>query len=427
MMKHHNYALGLTWTIILFVVPLPLIQTLAAGLPLAYSDEFQAIYFGAIAYAWMLAAIYLSTRPKWLDRLIGLPDMYLIHGVISIAAIFLAYLHQNQTQSVGWIKTTGDWAYWLLLGLLGYSLLFMAGWLTSRIPVIKRIKAWLEPIFRHEVSVWIHRLNLVATVLVFIHVILINYVTAIKPFMIWFYLYSILTLTTYVWSKYRDSMLSPRATLIENTEIAENVHELRLKLTTNLELLPGDFVFISFPTIEGLKELHPFSLVNSPTNNNAIQLAIRGDGDFTKALANIPEGTPVRVVGGYGRYQQFLNERPEFTNVVIIAGGVGIVPLLSMMEANANRVISLFYTAHRAEDLLYPEKIMDWRRRGKFQAYQQVGRFVDSEVLRRLPKDFQTNSLFLIGGPSSMMRHWKRVFKKYGVPAGHLYAEEFNW
>ena len=57
MIKSHNYALGLTWAIILFVIPLPMIQTLAVGLPAAYADEFQAIYFGAIAYAWTLVAI----------------------------------------------------------------------------------------------------------------------------------------------------------------------------------------------------------------------------------------------------------------------------------------------------------------------------------------------------------------------------------
>lgn len=427
MVKSHNYALGLTWAIILFVIPLPMIQTLAVGLPAAYADEFQAIYFGAIAYAWMLVAIYLSTRPKWLDRLIGLPNIYLIHGMMSIAAVFLAYLHQSQTESMGWIKTTGDWAYWLLLSLLGYSLIFMAGWLSSRVKIVQLVKSWLAPLFKHEVSIWIHRLNLVATVLVFIHVILINYVVAIKPFMFWFYLYSGLTLVSYIWSKYQNWVRNSNASLTNNVGIADNVRELELQPSSKISALPGDYIFVSFPTIKGLSELHPFSLVNSPTDSSKLILAIRGDGDFTRSLDQVQPGTPAKVTGGYGRYQPFLTEHSGYQNMVIIAGGIGVVPLLSIIDSHPDDNIQLFYTAHRQSDLLYPEKLADWQKRPTFRLFQQVGRFQDAEVVRQLPKDGQDNTIFLLGGPSKMTRHWRRVLLRNGASSGQIYAEEFDW
>lgn len=427
MKDSHNYALGLTWSIILFLVPLPMIQSLAVGLPVAYADEFQAIYFGAIAYTWMLVAIYLSTRPKWLDRLIGLPNMYLIHGIISIAAVFLAYLHQSQTQSIGWIKTTGDWAYWLLVGVLGYSLIFMAGWLSSRINIVRLIKLWLAPIFRHEVSIWIHRLNLVATVLVFIHVTLIDYVMAIKPFMFWFYLYSGLTLVSYLWSKYRNWTKITNALLISNREIATNVRELTLHPNSHISTLTGDYIFVAFPTIQGLSELHPFSLVNSRPEAGKIVLAIRGDGDFTRSLNQVQPGTPAKMTGGYGRYQPFLDEHSGFQNMVIIAGGIGVVPLLSIIGSHPDVHIQLFYTAHRKSDLLYSEKLDVWQRRTTFQLFQQVGRFDDAEIIHQLPSNWQGNTIFLLGGPSKMTRHWRRVLLRHGALRKHIYAEEFDW
>lgn len=159
MFKRHNYALGLAWLGILFLVPLPFVQTVDAGLPAIYNDERQAVLFGVIAYVWMLTAIYLSTRPRWLDRLIGLPEMYLIHGLLSIAALGLAYLHKTSTQSQGWIERTGDWAFNLFLAVMLYSLIFLAGWLTSRVPPLAQLKTWLEKIFKHEFNVWVHRLN----------------------------------------------------------------------------------------------------------------------------------------------------------------------------------------------------------------------------------------------------------------------------
>ncbi len=300
MIKRHNFALGITWLFILFVIPLPLIQTLAAGLPVIYSSEFQAIYYGTIAYSWMLAAIYLATKPKWLDRLIGLPDMFMIHGIISIAAIAMAYLHKTGTTSQGWIKTTGDWAFDLFLGLMIYSLIFMAGWLTSRLPFLETIKHFLEKIFRHELSVWIHRLNLIATALVFIHVLLINYITAIKPFMIWFLGYSGFVFIAYVWSKIHNEVGDTTGILQESRSLADNVIELTIGFQDHkkMNIKAGDYIFLSFPNIPGLKEPHPFSIANPPTDKNQLVLAIRGDGDFTSKLPKVPEKSKVKIMGG---------------------------------------------------------------------------------------------------------------------------------
>jgi len=103
MLKKHRYSLGLFWLIAIFVLPLPFLQTVTQGLPALYQSELLAIDWGVIAYVWFLLAIYLGTRPKWLDRLVGLPSMYLLHGILSIAAIGLAYLHKSGTQSTGWI------------------------------------------------------------------------------------------------------------------------------------------------------------------------------------------------------------------------------------------------------------------------------------------------------------------------------------
>ncbi len=74
------------------------------------------IIAGTIAYVWLLLAIYLSTRPRRLDRLIGLPKVYMIHGIMSLGAILLAWLHMQGSPSAGLIKQTGNIAFYLFLG-----------------------------------------------------------------------------------------------------------------------------------------------------------------------------------------------------------------------------------------------------------------------------------------------------------------------
>ena len=84
MLTRRKYLLGLAWVVAIFVIPLPFIQTLSAGLPAIYSSEKMAIIFGSIAYSWMLLAIYIGTKPKWLDRLIGLPSAYMLQDRKSV-------------------------------------------------------------------------------------------------------------------------------------------------------------------------------------------------------------------------------------------------------------------------------------------------------------------------------------------------------
>lgn len=429
MLKRHRYSFGLFWLISVFLVPLPFIQTLSDGLTSIYQSEFRAIYYGTIAYVWMLLAIYISTKPKWLDRLVGLPEMYMVHGMLSIAAIVLAYLHKEGTVSAGWIKTTGDWAFDLFLGLMIYSLIFLAGWLTNRINILKRVKSFLEPFFKHEFSVWIHRLNIVAVILVFIHVQLISYITAIKPFIYLFDITSAVVLVLYLFSKFAKPLTYEKGILLGNKTISENVQELVVRLPRNsqIKLLAGDYVFLAFPDVKGLKEMHPFSIVNDPKDDRNVTLAIRGDGDFTRNLSKVPLESRVNIDGGFGRYQEFLKDQPSDTNIVIIAGGIGVTPLLSVVSSNLSRKITFFYTARRERDLLYQEKFVDWQKYPNFRSYVQEGRFDDARVLSELPKDWQYNTVFLIGGPSVMMHHWVKVLKHNGVGNGQIYFEEFSW
>ncbi|MHA5180362.1 hypothetical protein R5P84_04965 [Oenococcus oeni] len=158
------------------------------------SASILGFQIGTIAYVWMLFVIFVSTKPKWLDRIIGLPSMYFVHGLLGIGAIILAYVHTLMNLSSGLIKLTGDYALWILIGTAAYSILFLSGWITDRVHWVKLIVRFLElHIFKHETSFWIHRLNLIATIFVFIHVLLISYIMQINSFAIIFYLYSFIT------------------------------------------------------------------------------------------------------------------------------------------------------------------------------------------------------------------------------------------
>ena len=223
MLRQHRYYLGLFWLVTIFVLPLPLIQAIAMGLSPIYVQSLFAINLGVIAYVWMLFELFIATRPKWLERLIGLPEMYFVHGMIGIGIIIVAYLHKSWSQSNGLIKLTGDAALVILIGVLLYSVFFLSGWLTDRVWWLRQVKQWLEHVFKHEISVWLHRLNVVATLLIFFHVILIPYIRQDMSFMVWFYTYSGLAFGLYGWDKIQSFRGHASGVLVANDVLSRSV------------------------------------------------------------------------------------------------------------------------------------------------------------------------------------------------------------
>jgi predicted ferric reductase len=428
MLKNYKFGLALFWLSVLFLLPLPLIQLAAIELPELFQTSLQPIQFGVIAYTWMQTSLFLASKPRWLDRLVGLPAIYLLHGILSILAIGLAFLHKSQMFSVDLIELTGSWAFNIFLGVALYSLIFMAGFLTSRLAFLATIKHYLEKIFKHELSLWLHRLNLVATALITLHVFLISYIRSMTGFMIVFVGYTLIGFGSYLFSLYRDRLHPAKGQVTNLHFLNANTVELTLTLTkpNDLHCSPGDYLFIRFPKVRGLKEPHPFSLVNRPRPNGELVFAIRGDGDFTKKLQQVTTKENVAVFGSFGRFQAFIDEHPAVP-IVAITGGIGVVPILSLIESNQTRATTVFFSAKTEQELLYTDKFATWHNRPNFQSFIQTGRFSEQFLTEHLQTADLKNAIFLLSGPPNLGRSWQKILKKQGIKSWQMYYEEFAW
>ncbi|CAE8653332.1 unnamed protein product [Polarella glacialis] len=100
---------------------------------------------------------------------------------------------------------------------------------------------------------------------------------------------------------------------------------------------PGQarFVVVNFPQIS-LNEWHPFSLSSSPLDSTAtIHVKDMGEESFSGRLhklalaaSNLPHGVVMNVQGPYGSRVN-LHESQE---VVLVAGGIGITPMVSALR-----------------------------------------------------------------------------------------------
>jgi len=117
-----------------------------------------------------------------------------------------------------------------------------------------------------------------------------------------------------------------RISRIKKLTDMEKLFEIILPEEENLNHLPGQFVVIS---MLGVGEA-PFSISSSPTKLGSFELVIRNVGKLTQVLHDLKEGDEVGVRGPFGN--GFPIHILEGSDLLFIAGGIGIVPLRSVIN-----------------------------------------------------------------------------------------------
>jgi sulfhydrogenase subunit gamma (sulfur reductase) len=154
--------------------------------------------------------------------------------------------------------------------------------------------------------------------------------------------------------------------------VADLTHDVRLfelrfsdpRLAESFTFRPGQFVELS---VLGVGE-GPFSLPSSPTRRGAFQLGIRRAGTLTNYLFDhVVEGDYVGIRGPLGN--GFPVERFEGRNVLLVAGGLGMVPLRGLLQylidlRDRFGRITLLYGTRAPELVLFREELESLSRRG---------------------------------------------------------------
>ncbi|MDD5085142.1 MAG: FAD-binding oxidoreductase [Candidatus Omnitrophica bacterium] len=113
---------------------------------------------------------------------------------------------------------------------------------------------------------------------------------------------------------------------------AEKYFHIALANGESLDHEPGQFVMVSIP---GVGEA-PISVSSSPTKRTSFELVVRNVGKLTGALHKLGAGDRIGIRGPFGK--GFPVRILEGNDLVFVAGGLGIVPLRSLINfVNDNR------------------------------------------------------------------------------------------
>jgi sulfhydrogenase subunit gamma (sulfur reductase) len=121
---------------------------------------------------------------------------------------------------------------------------------------------------------------------------------------------------------------------------------------------PGQFVVVSVP---GVGE-SPISICKSPTRPGPLELLIRRVGRVTNAIHKLKPGDVVGIRGPLGN--GFPMERMKGYDIVLIAGGLGVAPLMSVLQYVIDRRedygdVVLLYGVRSYQEALFRDMAVD--------------------------------------------------------------------
>jgi predicted ferric reductase len=183
---------------------------------------------------------------------------------------------------------------------------------------------------------------------------------------------------------------------------------------------------------------HPFSFSSSAeVLDGRVEMSIRNLGDFTSAIHKVPVGQRVYLDGPYGA---FTIGNPADMHV-LIAGGVGVTPMMSMIRTLADRgdkrPVILLYGSKDWESITFREELEAQEARLNLKVIYVLANppagwtgeqgYVSADVfMRHLPKPYADHEYFICG-PSVMMDAIEKALGELNVPLTKYHSERYSF
>ncbi len=205
-----------------------------------------------------------------------------------------------------------------------------------------------------------------------------------------------------------------------------------------LVFAPGQFAWLRLRRW-ALATDHPFTIASGTRPDGTVEFTVRHVGDWTRMLGKLRRGTRVFLDGPHGSFTvDYINA----TGLVLLAGGVGITPMMSMLRTLADRgdrrPHRLILSARDQSDLLFLDELDVLRRRMDLAVFPTLTRpdpgwpgatgRVNADFLEEvLPGEFRRNQLdYFICGSNPFVTGVMDALDELDIPQQRVHTEQFD-
>lgn len=215
---------------------------------------------------------------------------------------------------------------------------------------------------------------------------------------------------------------------------------------TSFEFTAGQYVILKFDDLsdDARGKMRQFSISSAPFESQqhiSITTTVEAnDSPFKNRLNSLKQGDAVDVLGPFGRF--VLPTTDENRQIIMIAGGIGITPLHSMIKhwslSSSKATLRLLYSAKSRENFVFKDEFDKLAAtKPNFSVHyiltepkpsassQHVG-IIESQTIRNAVSN-AGGALFYVAGPPAIVTELtKRLTQDFSVDLGAIKTERFT-
>lgn len=231
--------------------------------------------------------------------------------------------------------------------------------------------------------------------------------------------------------------------LLSRQTVAEGTQMFQFEKPQGFVFKPGQAMDLILPgdgDDQDSHRRHTFSIVTAPYEDQlAIATRMRPDSRFKHALAALPDGAPLQIEGPFGSL--ILHKNPDRA-AVLVAGGIGITPCMSMLRhaahAQGEQELVLLYSNRRPEDTAFLAELQALAQQyPKFrllatmtdmgqssQPWPGATGLIDAAFIQRATEGLP-DPIYYVSGPPALVEAMRDTLEDAGVDEDDIRSEEF--
>jgi ferredoxin-NADP reductase len=205
----------------------------------------------------------------------------------------------------------------------------------------------------------------------------------------------------------------------------------------------GQHYDIRLTAEDGYQAQRSYSIASEPERRGEVDITVEriSDGEVSTYLHDVlMPGDHIEVRGPIGGY--FVWEAAMQEPLLLIAGGSGVVPLMSMIRhraaAGAKNPTSLLYSSRTFEDIIYYQELETLRAansglqvfhtltRSQPPHWKGYARRIDQDILKEVAEPLDRSVQVYVCGPTVLVETVANTLVKVGVNSNQIRTERFG-
>ncbi len=394
---------------------------------------------GLIGLSMMFMQMVIAARKHWIERWYGQDRLMRYHRTAGLVTLLLLLIHPSSFYIAYWLDSYEAFMSFLLPSLDWKSL----GVVSLNLLILTIILALWSAKFKIKYHWWkrIHYITYLAMLGGYLHSLFLGSDLLMAGNMrnYWYFLGGIVVLSFLHLRIWKPLLAKMRPYSIESIRKEANgvrTFIINKSNTHSLNYAPGQFLYIKFISKDVTTEWHPFTISSSPTDDT-LMVSIKASGDWTSTLDSVMPGDRVQLMAPYGTFN--FERRTSNTDIVFIAGGIGITPFRSMLRYIADKklphTIHLLYGNQTRDDIAFHDELDALDKQfdaitvthvlSKDKTWDGAKGRIDTQCLEKYVSDIDKKDYFICG-PPAMMKAVKQSLRDLGVSKNQIHTEEFS-